>query len=138
MTVAAVRAARATKTTTMTAIGGCINNNQLMAIRGSKRNGGGDGSGDSGDGNVNSDINPYGDDDSNDANPDALRTPPEAFFAFLYRSVPADPKIQNVVSIIFKHYHGARFAHSNVLILSGGGHVSTGQQIRPICGGEVE
>jgi hypothetical protein len=51
-----------------------------MAIRGSKRNGGG-GSGDGGKGNVNSNSNQDGNGDSNDANPDALRTPPKAIFA---------------------------------------------------------
>ncbi len=54
------------------------NNNQLKAIRGSKRNGGGRGSGDGGKGNVNNERNRDGDGDSDDANPDSLRTPPEA------------------------------------------------------------
>jgi hypothetical protein len=54
------------------------NNNQLKAIRGSKRNGGGGGSGDGGKGEVNNDSNQDGDGDSDDANPDSLRTPPKA------------------------------------------------------------
>ncbi len=54
------------------------NNNQLKAIRGSKRNGCGSGSGDGGEGNVNNDSNRDGDGDSNDADPDSLRTPPES------------------------------------------------------------
>ncbi len=62
----------------MTAMGRGTNNNQLKAIRGSKRNGGGGGSGDGGEGNVNNDSNHDGDGDSNDANPDSLRTPPKA------------------------------------------------------------
>jgi hypothetical protein len=60
--------------------GGGTSNNQLKAIRGSKRNGGGGGSGDGGDGNVNSNSNQDGDGDSNNANPDALCIPPKAFF----------------------------------------------------------
>ncbi len=54
------------------------NNNQLRAIRGSKRNGGGNGSGDGGKGDVNNNSNQDGNGDSNNADPDALRTPPEA------------------------------------------------------------
>ncbi len=57
------------------------NNNQLKAIRGSKRKGGSGGSGDSSEGNVYSDSNQDGNGDSNDTNPDALRTPPKAIFA---------------------------------------------------------
>jgi hypothetical protein len=53
MTVVAVRAAGATKTNTVTAIGGGTNNNQLKAIRGRKRNGSSDG----GEGDVNSNSN---------------------------------------------------------------------------------
>jgi hypothetical protein len=81
MTVAAVRAAGATKTTTVTAMGGGTNKNQPKAIRGSERNGGSSGSGDDGKGNVNSNSNQDGDGDSDGANPDALRTPAEAIFA---------------------------------------------------------
>ncbi len=55
--------------------------NQLKAIRGSERNSGGGGSGDGSNGDVNSDSNRDGDGDSNDANPDALHTPPNANFA---------------------------------------------------------
>jgi hypothetical protein len=57
MTVAAVRAAGATKTTMVTAMAGGTNNNQLKTRRGSGRNGGGGDSGDggNGDGNSNSD-----------------------------------------------------------------------------------
>ncbi len=51
------------------------NNNQLKAIRGSKRNGCGGGSGDGGKGNVNNDSNQDGDGDSDNADPDSLRTP---------------------------------------------------------------
>jgi hypothetical protein len=76
-----VRAAGATKTTMVTAMGGGTNNNQLKAIRGSKRNGSGGGSGDGGEGDANSDSNQDGDGDSADTNPDALRTPPKAIFA---------------------------------------------------------
>jgi hypothetical protein len=54
------------------------NNNQLKAIRGSKRNGCGRGSGDGGKGDVNNDSNRYGDGDSNDTDPDSLRTPPKS------------------------------------------------------------
>ncbi len=61
-----------------TAIGRGTNNNQLKAIRGSKRNGGGDGIGDGGEVDVNNDNNQDGNGDSNDANPDSLRTPPKA------------------------------------------------------------
>jgi hypothetical protein len=57
MTVAAVRAAGATKTTTVTAMAGGTNNNQLKAIRGSRRNGGGIGSRDSGNDDRNSNSN---------------------------------------------------------------------------------
>jgi hypothetical protein len=81
MTVVAVRAAGATKTTMVTAMGGGTNNNQLKAIRGSERNGCSGGSGDGGEGDVNSDSNQDGIGDSNNANPDALHTPPEAIFA---------------------------------------------------------
>ncbi len=59
-----------------TAMGRGTNNNQLKAIRGSKKNVGGDGSGDGGKGNVNNDSNQDGDGDSNDADPDSLCTPP--------------------------------------------------------------
>jgi hypothetical protein len=51
------------------------NNNQLKAIRGSKRNGCGGGSGDGGKGNVNNNSNQDGDGDSDNADPDSLRTP---------------------------------------------------------------
>jgi hypothetical protein len=61
-----------------TAMGRGTNNNQLKAIRGSKRNGGGSGSGDGGEGNVNNDSNKDGNGDSNKANPYSLRTPPKA------------------------------------------------------------
>ncbi len=54
------------------------NNNQLKAIRGSKRNSGGGDSGDGSKGNVNNDSNRDGNGDSDDADPDSLRTPPEA------------------------------------------------------------
>jgi hypothetical protein len=53
-------------------------NNQLKAIRASKRNGCGSGSGDGGKGNVNNDSNRDGDGDIDDANPDSLRTPPKS------------------------------------------------------------
>ncbi len=79
--MAAVRSAGATKTTTVIAMGRGTNNNQLKAIRGSERNGGGSGSGDGSGGNVNSDSNQDGNRDSNDANLDALRTHPKAIFA---------------------------------------------------------
>ncbi len=62
----------------MTAMGRGTNNNQLKAVRGSKRNGCGGGSGDGGEGNVNNDSNQDGDGDSNDANPDSLCTPPKS------------------------------------------------------------
>jgi hypothetical protein len=62
----------------VTAMGRSTNNNQLNAIRGSKRNGCGRGSGDGGEGNVNNDSNQDGDSDSDDANPDSLRTPPKS------------------------------------------------------------
>ncbi len=75
-----MRAAEATKTTTVTEMAGGTNNNLLKAIRGSGRNGCGGGSGDSGDGNVNSDSNQDGNGDSNHADADAIRTPLEAFF----------------------------------------------------------
>jgi hypothetical protein len=52
-----VRAAGATKTTMVTAMGGRTNNNQLKAIRGSKRNGGSGSSSDGSNGNVNRDSN---------------------------------------------------------------------------------
>ncbi len=52
-----MRAAGATKTTTVTAMSGGTNNNQLKAIKGSGRNGGGGGSGDGGNGNGNRDSN---------------------------------------------------------------------------------
>jgi hypothetical protein len=74
-----VRAAGATKATTVTARGGGINNNQLKAIRGSGRNGGGGGSSDGGKGDINNNSNQDGTGDSDDANPDALRTPPKQF-----------------------------------------------------------
>jgi hypothetical protein len=61
-----------------TAMGRGTINNQLKAIRGSKRNGGGGGSGDGGEGDVNNDSNRDGDGDSNDADPDSLHTPPKA------------------------------------------------------------
>ncbi len=54
------------------------NNNQLKAIKGSKRNGCGGGIGDGGKGDVNNDSNRDGDSDSNDADPNPLRTPPES------------------------------------------------------------
>ncbi len=79
--MAAVRAAGATKTTTVTAMGGGTNNNQPKAMRGSKRNGVSSGSSDSGEGDVIRDIHQDGNDDSDDADPVALRTPPEAMFA---------------------------------------------------------
>jgi hypothetical protein len=62
----------------VTAMGRGTNNNQLKAIRGSKRNGCGGGSGDGGEGNVNNNSNQDGNSDSNDANPDSLRTPPKS------------------------------------------------------------
>jgi hypothetical protein len=62
-------------------MGGGTNNSQLKAIRGSKRNGGGGGSSDGGKGNINSNINRDGNGGSDEANPDALRTPPKAIFA---------------------------------------------------------
>jgi hypothetical protein len=61
-------------------MGGGTNNNLLKAIRGSEKNGGGS-SGDGGKGNANSDSNQDGDSDSTNADPDALRTPPETIFA---------------------------------------------------------
>jgi hypothetical protein len=79
--VATVRAAGATKTTTVTAIERGTNNNQLKAVRGSKRNSSGGDSGDGSKGNINRDRNQDGNGDSNDADPDTLRTPPEAMFA---------------------------------------------------------
>ena len=54
------------------------NNNQLKAIRGSKRNVCSGGSGDGGKGDINNDSNQDGNGDSNDANPDSLRTPPKS------------------------------------------------------------
>ncbi len=54
------------------------NNNQLKAIRGSKRNRCGGSSGDGGEGNVNNDSNQDGDGDSDDADPDSLCTPPKS------------------------------------------------------------
>jgi hypothetical protein len=54
------------------------NNNQLKAIRGSKQNSCGGGSGDGGKGNVYNDSNQDGDGDSNDADPDSLCTPPKS------------------------------------------------------------
>jgi hypothetical protein len=79
--VAEVRAARATKTTTVSEMEGGTNNNQPKALRGSKGNGGGGGSGDGGEGNVNNNSNQDGDGDSNNTDPDTLRTPPKAVFA---------------------------------------------------------
>jgi hypothetical protein len=61
-----------------TAMGRGTNNNQLKAIRGSKRNGCGGGSSDGGEGDVNNDSNQEGDGDSNNADPDFLRTPPKS------------------------------------------------------------
>ncbi len=55
--MAAVRAAGAIKTTTVTAMAGGTNNNQLKARRGSGRNGRGGNSGDGGNGDGNSDSN---------------------------------------------------------------------------------
>jgi hypothetical protein len=81
MTVEAVRAAGATKTTAVTAMAGGTTNNQLKAIRGSRRNGGGSGSGHDGNSNRNSNSNGNGDGDSNNANANALRTPLKAIFA---------------------------------------------------------
>jgi hypothetical protein len=58
MTVAAVRAVGATKTTsTVTAMAGGTNKNQLKARRGSGRNSGGNGSSDGGNGDRNSNSN---------------------------------------------------------------------------------
>ncbi len=54
------------------------NNNQLKAIRASKRNGCGGGSGDGGKGDINNGSNRDGDGDSNDADPDSLCTPPKS------------------------------------------------------------
>ncbi len=54
------------------------NNNQLKAIRRSKRNGCGGGSGDGSEGDVNNNSNQDGDNDSDDANPDSLRTSPKS------------------------------------------------------------
>jgi hypothetical protein len=54
------------------------NNNQLKAIKGSKRNGCGGGSCDGGKGDVNNDSYQDGDGDSDDANPDSLHTPPKS------------------------------------------------------------
>ncbi len=51
------------------------NNNQLKAIRGSKRNGCGGGSGDGGKGGINNDSNRDGNSDRDNSNPDSLRTP---------------------------------------------------------------
>jgi hypothetical protein len=62
-------------------MGGGTNNSQLKTIRDSKRNGGGGGSGDGGKGDVNSNSNQDGDGDNDDADPNILRTPPEAMFA---------------------------------------------------------
>jgi hypothetical protein len=62
----------------VTAIGRGTNNNQLKAIRGSKRHGGGGSIGDGGEGDINNDSNRDGDGDSDNADPDFLRTPPEA------------------------------------------------------------
>jgi hypothetical protein len=62
-------------------MGGGTNNNQLKAIRSSERYGGGGGSGDGGEGDANSDSNQDGNGDSNNADPDALCTPPKAIFA---------------------------------------------------------
>jgi hypothetical protein len=62
----------------VTAMGEGTNNNQLNAIRGSKRNGGSGGSSDGGEGDVNNNSNQDDDGDIGDANPDALRTPPKA------------------------------------------------------------
>ncbi len=76
-----MRAAGTTKTAMVTAMGGGTNNNQLKAIRGSRRNGSSGGNGDGGKGDVNSDSNQDGDSDSNNANPDTLRTPFKAIFA---------------------------------------------------------
>ncbi len=75
-----MRAAGATKTTTVTEMGGGTNNNRLKAIRGSERDGGGGGSGDGGNGVVNSDSNRDGDGDSDDADPDTPSAlPPKQF-----------------------------------------------------------
>ncbi len=52
-----MRAAGATKTTMVTAITGGTNNNQLKAIRGSRRYGSGGGSGDGGNGDRDSNSN---------------------------------------------------------------------------------
>jgi hypothetical protein len=62
----------------VTAMGRGTNNNQLKAIRGSKRNGYGGGSGDGSKGDVNNDSNRDGDGDSNNPDPDSLRTPPKS------------------------------------------------------------
>jgi hypothetical protein len=59
----------------VTAMGGGTNNNQLKAIRGSKRNGGSNGSDEGGNGNMNSNSNQDGNGDSNNTDPDALRIP---------------------------------------------------------------
>ncbi len=61
-----------------TAMGRGTNNNQLKAIRGSKRNGCGGNSGDGGKGDVNNNSNQDGDSDSDDANPDSLCTSPKS------------------------------------------------------------
>ncbi len=63
------------KDTMATAMGRGTNNNQLNAIRGSKRNGCGGGSGDGGEGDMNNDSNRDGNGDSDDADPDSLCTP---------------------------------------------------------------
>ncbi len=57
MTVAAVRAVGATKTTMVTAMAGGTNNNQLKARRGSRINGRGSNSSNGGNSDGNSDSN---------------------------------------------------------------------------------
>jgi hypothetical protein len=61
-----------------TAMGRGTNNNQLKAIKGSKRNGCSGGSGDGSKGNINNNSNQDGDGDSDDADPDSLCTPPKS------------------------------------------------------------
>jgi hypothetical protein len=55
------------------------NNNQLKAIRGSKKNGCGSGSGDGGEGDVNNDSNQDGDSDSNNATLTLSALPPNQY-----------------------------------------------------------
>ncbi len=73
------------------------NNNQLKAIRGSKRNGCGGGSGDGGEGDVNNDSNRDGNGDSDDADPDSLHTPPKSIQS---RTIITQRHVENPLALL--------------------------------------